>query len=332
MGKSVLRIHESPETPTPPSGGSRDLMIEHYHQHLRTSTNRNGWPYAPKTISGYMRCVRALSKWLEDNGFEGDLTPACDPAVLNEFFADYLASHDVNGAAFLYRNIRNLFRWLEQEIGAPNPYKTESLDTYTAKEHKPKVLSRQFIRELLKSCSGQGFTDVRDKALIRLMLEGLRASELLSIEIDDIPPLDAPVLRVVPSKGELRYAQGRRIKLQRSTVKATQAYLRVRLTHPLARTALRDTLWLGQASALPLTYDGLRLMLQRRCERLGYDEVAMPHMFRHTAVSDLLEAGMAPNNVAQIMGWSSLAMLARYGKDQAESRAIKSRDDIGDLY
>lgn len=39
-------------------GMSRALMLEHYEQHLRVSTSRNGRPYAPETIRGYMRYAR----------------------------------------------------------------------------------------------------------------------------------------------------------------------------------------------------------------------------------------------------------------------------------
>ena len=309
-------------------------MLEHYHQHLRTATNRNGRPYAPKTISGYMRCAEHLARWLDAEGIEGDLTAACDPETLNRFFRHYLETHDQNGAAFVYRNLRNLFRWLEREEGVQSPYRSPELDTYVAREHKPKTLHPEFIRELLEDCRGKRFTDVRDMAIVRMLLEGVRVGELLAMTPQDVPDLTNPVVRLIPDKGELRYAEGsgRRILLDEETVKALHRYMRVRAGHPLAHTALRDSLWLSPRSALPLGYDGVRLMLYRRCKRLGYDQHATAHMFRHTFAHDYLAAGGKVDDLVHHMGWSGPAMAYRYGRDMAEDRAIEAKRRLGPLY
>lgn len=57
---------------------------------------------------------------------------------------------------------------------------------------------------------------------------------------------------------------------RRRSVKALHRYLRARAEHPLAATHLAEHLWLGQGSALPFGYNGIRLMLIRRCKKLGY--------------------------------------------------------------
>ncbi|MBO2448650.1 hypothetical protein J4573_16225 [Actinomadura barringtoniae] len=99
----------------------------------------------------------------------------------------------------------------------------------------------------------------------------MRVGEVADIEPEDVPALTEPILRVTPKKGELRYADdsGRRILLEQETVKAIQRYLRVRAEHPLAESHLAEHLWLGQGSALPFGANGIRLMLIRRCKRLG---------------------------------------------------------------
>jgi integrase len=331
MGKSMLRVDEAPTRVAPTvQTGSRDLMVSHYEQYLRTTTNRNGRPYVASTINGYMRAARTLAKWLDFEGISGDLTPACKPEVLNFFLRSYLASHDQNGTNFIQRNLRTLFVWLEAETGNPSPYRSPALDTYTARRHKPRVLSKEFIRELLDSCKGSTFTGARDEALIRLMLDGLRIGEVLAVRIEDVPPLTHPVLRVTPSKGELRYAEGsgRRVRLADETVRALQRYLRARTDHPMSSTALRATLWLGKGSALPLTYDGVRQMLERRCERLGYEKAATCHMFRHTFAHDYRAAGGGLDDLAEHVGWSTTEMGRVYGADMAEDRAIETRERL----
>lgn len=312
----------------------RTLMIDHYQQHLRTSTSRNGRPFAETTIAGYMRCARLLAKWLDANNVPGDLTPACEPAVMNRFLAEYQAGHDVNGTSFVQRNLRNLCAWLEVEADAVSPFRSRELHTYTARKHKPKTLSLDFIEALLETCKDGSFTDVRDIAIIRLLLEGLRVGELLAIAPSDVPTLTDPVLRVSPAKGELAYAEGsgRRILLEEETVRALLRWVRKRAEHPLSAGVLRNALWLGQGSATAFGYNGVRLMLERRSKTAleGKPGHATAHMFRHTFAHDFRADGGSIDDLTQHMGWSSYAMAQRYGKDLAEDRAINAKRKLRD--
>lgn len=333
--KSLFRKHSVIESePRQQRQSGRELQLSHYADWLHVATSRNGRPFTPGTIKGYMRAARLLARWLDEQEIGGDLTAACDPEVLNRFLRWYLESHDVNGTAFVQRSLRTLFRWLEREEGVTSPFRSAKLDVYSPRTHKPKVLAREFIAELLDSCKGTDFTSVRDEAIIRVMLDGLRVGEALAMRVQDVPTLTDPVLRVAPHKGDARFADdsGRRVRLADETVRALQRWLRVRLTHPLADSALRDVLWLGKGRAEPWGYDGVRLMLQRRCRKLGYPEAATTHMFRHTFSHDFLASGGSPLDLAEHNGWSSLAMAQRYGKDMAEDRAIAARERLGRLY
>jgi len=54
------------------------------------------------------------------------------------------------------------------------------------------------LRKLLKACEGRDFLQLRDKALIRLMLEpgGMRRAEVIGLTVDSIN-LDSDVAAVV---------------------------------------------------------------------------------------------------------------------------------------
>jgi integrase/recombinase XerC len=313
---------------------TREMMLDHYEQHLQTATNRNGRPFDAKTIRSYMHASRLLARFLDGQEISGDLTPACDPRVLNAFLRSYLAGHSQNGTANIQRNLRTMFNWLEVETEIESPYRSRVLDRYRPRETKPKTLTGDFIRELLADCKGHGFTDVRDRAIVRLMLDGMRVAELAEIEPHEVPTLAGSVVRLKPKKAERRYAEdsGRRVLLDQETVKALHRWLRTRESHPLARTALADHLWLGKGSATPFGYNGIRLMLIRRCKRLGYEVHVTPHMFRHTFAHDFREQGGAIDDLAEHMGWAGLEMARRYGKDMAEDRAIRARRNIGRMY
>ena len=70
-----------------------------------------------------------------------------------------------------------------------------------------------------------------------------------------------------------------------------ERYLRARTHHPLAS---RPELWLGEKNRGPLTADGIRQMLDRRCDQAGIPPIH-PHQFRHTAA----DYAMKSRNVRQ---------------------------------
>jgi integrase len=327
--RSPLRAVTATSSPRP-EATSRQLMIDHYAQHLRTTHSRKGRPYSEETIRTYTRAAIRLARWLDSKGIPGDLTPACDPQVLNDYHRDYSERHSVNGAAHQQNNLGELFDWPKDEIGNPNPINSEEFNRFRSKIVKPKTLSREFIDELLASCDRQkGFMSVRDLAIIRLLLDGLRIGEVIEISVDDVPPLDAPILRVPPHKGDLNYTQGRRIRLDLETVRALHRYLRMRAAHP--KLASRS-LWISVRTGRAINADSVRTMLLRRANKLGYERVH-PHMFRHTFSHDYLDNGGSPEDLSQHNGWKpGSAMPRRYGQDMAEDRAIAARERLGRLY
>lgn len=345
MGKSIHRnatgTAAAPAAPPIFVAKSRALMIDHYWQWLLVTPNRNERLSSPATVTGYVRCARVLAQWLDANGYPGDLTAACEVDVLNQFFKDYFNAtrpngepHGQNGTAFYRRNLRTLFKWIEIIGGPPSPYRSPELHKYKEFETKPKTLSLEFIEELLDDCKAPGFTNARDEGFIRTLLEGLRIGEALPMAPHDVPTLDNPVLRIIPFKGELNYADGsgRRIQLADKTIIALQRWLRVRADHPLAHTQFANKLWLGKGSAVPFNYNTARLMLIRRSKRLGYDQHATAHMFRHTFVHDYKVRGGDPTNLEKTVGWTTSEMHKRYSPDLAEDRAIEAKRKLGPFY
>jgi integrase/recombinase XerD len=75
-----------------------------------------------------------------------------------------------------------------------------------------------FIKDLLDATGsgrGRSFEDVRDHALIRLLCEGLRRTEIVQMRLDDLPAdlVLQPLVRVVPLKGARAEDAGRLVPL-----------------------------------------------------------------------------------------------------------------------
>jgi site-specific recombinase XerD len=220
-------------------------------------------------------------------GIEEDFS-ACDTPMLNRFFRDYQAANGQSGTNTKQRNLRHLFTWLEDEYDHPHPY-TPRLNRYAPVTGRPSTLSVQFITDLLH-VTGNGkartFEDARDYALIRVLCEGVRRTEVTQIRLTDLPAdlVTQPLIRVVPLKGARAEEEGRLIPLSAATARAIAAYLRQRSHH---KHAASPALWLGLRNHGPMTGWGLYRMLKRRADQAGYDPAEIhPHQFRHTFAND----------------------------------------------
>jgi site-specific recombinase XerD len=104
-------------------------MIREFGEWLWSRTNKHHRPFQPDTVSSYTETARVLDRWMTQQGIDCDFT-ACDTALLNRFFADYITTHGQGGTNTRQRNLRHLFTWLEDAYGHRHPY-TESLHRHS---------------------------------------------------------------------------------------------------------------------------------------------------------------------------------------------------------
>lgn len=142
------------------------------------------------------------------------------------------------------------------------------------------------------------FRTSRDLAIVGLLLlNGLRAGEVLGLQRDD----------VLLGQGELRVrGKGRRLRLlplAPETVQLLDNYLR---TERPANSATQLFVCLkGRARGKPMTAAGLRSLFRYHRKRTGVDK-AHPHRFRHTFASDMIRAGVSVPALMRLMGHSDI--------------------------
>jgi integrase/recombinase XerD len=264
----------------------RQMQVSEFAKWLRTQTNKHKRPFQEQTIHGYSEAAYVLDRWMESRGIDGDFT-ACDVPMLNEFFADYHAGHGQGGTNNRQRNLHHLFKWLALRCKHPDPWASPDLVRYGPVKSRPSTLASEFIRDVLQVTGGgraTSFIDIRDHAIIRMLTEGVRRTELAQQQVGDLSEdlIARPFVRVVPLKGAREFTQGRLVPLMMGSAQALSAYLRVRRSHA---HAARPELWLSARG--PLLGSGVYQMLERRAEQAGYDPRAVhPHMFRHTFAND----------------------------------------------
>lgn len=218
-----------------------------------------------------------------------------------------------------YRSLRTFFRWLVRE----HDLSINPLDGVTPpKLDKPTttVLSEDAIRRLLKACEGRSFDHRRDQAMLRVLLEGPRRGEVVSMQTGP----EHLNLKRHEAWAEVDGKTGRRrLNLSDKAAYAIRLYLDIRGRHPGAAST---KLWLGKRG--PLAADGVYNVLARRAAQAGLKDVH-PHQLRHTFADAWLRAGGSEGSLMRAAGWKSRSMLDRYAASQADDRARLEHQRLG---
>ena len=169
------------------------------------------------------------------------------------------------------------------------------------------------MASLLRSCGRRNAVGRRDYALLMLLVRlGLRASEVVQLQLDDIDWLNGEIL--VRGKGR----RCERLPLPPDVGEALAAYLR-RGRPPGGSRAL-----FLRAKA---PHDGLRptsitCIVYRAGDRAGLSRVGA-HRLRHTAATEMLHAGAPLSEIAQVLRHRTATTTAIYAKvDRRQLREL----------
>jgi integrase/recombinase XerC len=200
-------------------------------------------------------------------------------------------------------SLRTFFKYLVREgIVESNPARTVS----TPKKEKvlPAVLQTSDVALLLEQPDTSTTLGIRDAAWLELLYaSGLRISELVGIDVDDLE-LRGRLLKV-RGKG----SKERIVPFGSKAEQALRAYLAVRgeLAHD------------GDQQAVFVNYRGQRITT-RSVRRLfdGYVRASAlragvsPHTLRHSFATHLLNAGADLRGIQELLGHASLSTTQKY--------------------
>lgn len=164
----------------------------------------------------------------------------------------------------------------------------------------------------------------RDLALAELLYgSGLRISEALSLDIDDVQ-LSSRVLRVMGKGSKERLSP-----LSDTSYTSLKLWLEER---PLLAQPEESALFVGTRGARLNRREAARIV-ERLCHRAGLSFSVSPHSLRHSFATHLLEAGADMRSVQELLGHQRLTTTQRYTQvslerlmetyDRAHPRALK---------
>lgn len=219
-----------------------------------------------------------------------------------------------------FRALQQFFKWWADDEDLPNPMagmKPPKIDEKVIPVFEPEELEK-----LIKHCSGRGFQERRDTAILMFFRDtGVRLSELAGLTTESLNLREREAL--VTGKG----GKQRTVRFSYEAARALDRYLRERAKHKEARrTPPGKQVWLGIRNRPPMTANGIYQMVARRGEEAGVD--VHPHKFRHDFSHRWLDNGGAEGDLKELNGWSSDQMLRRYGRSAAGARARRSYDRI----
>lgn len=301
--------------------GDLEALLPSWTIHLRSERKTEG------TIATYLKGLRPYLAWCTEN----DVDPLARVSL--KTWTTELLEGGVTASTARTRMmpVRYFTAWLtaEGELEA-NPF--VNMNPPQLDQPVIPVLTDEQLRAMVAACAppaGQrtGLPSLRhrrDEAIIRLMFEtGMRAGECIGMGVGDVDVVGG-IAVVRRGKG----GKGRTVSFGADTAKAVDRYLRVRRLHRLVESPV---LWLGDRGKA-LAYGGLYWALGQRAEAAGVVDFH-PHMLRHTQADRWLAAGGSETGLMANNGWSSPAMLQRYGKANRERRAMDEarRLNLGEL-
>ena len=198
-------------------------------------------------------------------------------AFLNALRARRLSPHTV---ASYIRALKAFLRFCEREglIGWRMDLRPPRADRI------PKAIQEEDQLRMIRAAKG------RDRALLLLLYDtGMRASELLSLRWEQI---------------DLRR---RRIVLRGKGGRARSVFFTPRTARALVSLPRTDPVF-------PLTYSGLRKVLERLARQVGARRPYLAHAWRHAFAIRMVRAGMPTLALQRLMGHSTPAVTEIYAR------------------
>lgn len=256
---------------------------------------------ADGTLHFYRHKLVSFSTFVQEQGVDqvADLAPRHI-----RMFMDALADgHTPGGSHAYWRAVRAFVRFLVRE-GALERDPLRSVRPPKVDEELLEPVEPEVVQALLATCD-RSLVGLRDAAALMVLLDsGLRAGELIALNIDDVDLQSGAII--------VRHSKSRRprtVFVGRKTRNALRAYRRVR---PSA--APDDPLFVAQRHGQELgrlSYTALRDAVRRRASRAGVPAPTL-HSFRRGFAINMLRSGADIVSLSRLMGHGSLPIVMCY--------------------
>jgi integrase/recombinase XerC len=290
---------------------------------------------SPHTIRAYDGDIAAFERHLGTRAFVHRIDRDCLVAFMEEQRAAGLSSTSIRRRA---SGLRGFCGWLLScRLLESDPWVGTTVAAGRSRK-LPRILPTQELDRLFRSLrKTAGVDDASDSdevlhrpheattllAVALMVATGVRVHEVVSIKCQDID-LSGRSLRIV-GKGR----RERQVFLTNDWITGlTRAYLKTRVSLGLEHAHL-----LFNRRHNSLTAPAMRSRLAKAAQDAGLRARVTPHMLRHTAATQLIEAGVDIRYIQRLLGHASLTTTEIYThvSDRALRRVVSDADVLEKL-
>jgi site-specific recombinase XerD len=299
----LREVGQAPTVVVAPPRSDLDVLLERYRRFV---LHERG--LAPDTVTNYARPLRVFLA--EHDGVDLREMTAADVSGFMTRQAARLSPRGLERAATSLRSFFG-FALAEGLIDRPLASAVPSAARWSG-AGLPRSLTPRQVNALLASCDRRTPTGRRDYAILVLLVRlGLRAAEVAALRLDDIDWRAGEI--VVRGKGRTE----ERLPLPADVGAAVAAYLR----RGRPRRAEREVFLRASAPLRGLAPEGVSEVVRAASERAGLGSFGA-HRLRHTAGTQMLQAGASLSEVAQVLRHRRVATTAIYAK--VDHRALRA--------
>lgn len=282
---------------------------DRYLQHLALTKE-----VSPHTLRAYRCDFRALRSFADGQGADADIL--CEQFLVD--FFNHLRAQGCCSTTIRRRaaSVRGLVKWLVHEGHCTeDPWPTGTIAAGRRRQ-LPRLVPAEDLQALISSLlresrlSGRGSVSILKRpnqattllAVLLMVTTGMRVHEVVSVSLADVD-LPGRCLRV--------HGKGRRERqvyiVGDWLASLLRAYLETRHDAGVGHQYL-----LFNMAGQPLTTSAVRCRLRTAGVRAGLGRIPTPHMLRHTAATQLMEADVDIRYIQRLLGHASLSTTEIY--------------------
>lgn len=276
------------------------------------------------TIDSYIRDINKFIKWFEETygrEFDGKLLE-----IDIRYYQSYLLNTKKQNINTITRNMVALNRFNQFLISIGKSKNIDNFNKFIIKKADEfdktiKILENKDLHKLRRSF--YKVDNKRDTAIFETLINtGVRVTELVSLELDDINITDRngvnnySFIKIRQGKGKIY----REIPLNNIARNAIKAYLLNRSTN------ISNKVFLGERG--PLQRSAINKILKKYCD-IAQIEIISPHILRHTFATKLLtESDIDLVTISRLLGHSNSQVTERYYINTTTKDKIKAVESL----
>ncbi len=258
-------------------------LIDDFNNYLKIDKN-----YSNNTVESYIRDVRCFLKYTNKEIID------INKKDIEEYITIKLTEYNESSLNRIISSIKGFFKYLSIYKGYINV--SEDIECLKRKKTLPKYLTIEEVDNLLDIELDTPF-DYRNKAMLELLYStGLRASELINLDLQNIDIVNMVVN--VYGKG----SKERIVPLSKIAINYLELYINnYRPLLFVKGNNSKDILFLNNHGKR-MTRQGLYKNIEKIAKEKNINKEITPHVLRHSFATHMIECGADIRSVQELLG------------------------------